>query len=127
MIVGIASLVLGSMLAKKPKRAPLEEPTDGDLPWFLTVEEDQWNRILVDLSEGIEKSKTKEKEWSCYLITFTDEESGETFEKHEVPFWAMKAFHAAIKSAYDDGDEDIILKYKRTVKGKVNTATFRGV
>ncbi len=112
-------------MAKKSSKRTLEAPDDGDLPWFLIVEEDEWHEIEIDLSVGIEKAKTEEKGWSCYLIEFTDQETGETFEAAEVPFWAMKAFFKAVQDDYNNGNATTQLKYKRTSDGKINKATFR--
>ncbi len=94
-----------------------DAPT-GDLPLLLTLEEDRWHEIEVDLST-VETAKT-EKGWSCYLATINGE------EESEIPFWAMKEFYEFASTLPKKKQEKTIeIRYRRTLDGKKNTAEFK--
>jgi len=94
-----------------------DAPT-GDLPLLLTLEEDQWHEIEVDL-DTVETAKT-EKGWSCYLATINGEEEA------EIPFWAMKPFYEFVSGLpKKQQNKTIEIRYRRTLSGKKNEAEFK--
>ena len=90
----------------------------GDLPLLLTLEEDTWHEIEVDL-DTVEPSKT-EKGWSCYLATINGEADS------EIPFWAMKPFYDFVSGLSKKVQTKTIeIRYRRTLSGKKNEAEFK--
>lgn len=90
----------------------------GDLPLLLTLEEDEWHEIEVDL-KSVEPSKT-EKGWSCYVATINGDEDA------EIPFWAMKPFYEFVSGlSKKEQTKTIEIRYRRTLDGKKNTAQFK--
>jgi len=97
-----------------------KEPSNGDLPYLLTLEEGEKHEIEIDLDTFGEPVKDggPDGDWSCYRVTIDEEEDS------EVPFWAMKAFYAALPDTWDEGDT-VTLIYKRKEKNGKNTASFQ--
>ncbi len=94
-----------------------DAPT-GDLPLLLTLEEDEWHEIEVDLST-VTPAET-EKGWSCYLATINGE------KKSEIPFWAMSPFYDFVAGLSKKNQEKTLeIRYRRTLNGKKNTAEFK--
>lgn len=99
---------------------------------MLSVSDGNWHPIEIDLEDNdllepqkIPSPTDEKKTWSCYNVNMSID--GGEFEEHEIPFWAMKPFHEAVKEAWEANEETSLeLLYKREVDGKVNTATFRG-
>ncbi len=103
----------------------LEEPDSG-APLLMLVKEGKWVDVVVDLDD-IEKKKDAgpQKEWSCYRTAFL-EVDGEEDEGGEIPFWAMKTFHAFYNELPKKKQVGMLtVEYKRTVKGDNNTASWR--
>jgi len=101
----------------------LEAPSNTDLPWMVTAEEDDWITFAVK-QQTLEKTKN-EKGWSCYTGEMKDiDMKGIEDGDHEVPFWAMDAFF----DAYTEADNEKgwqQYKFKRSTDKKGNTASFR--
>lgn len=90
----------------------------GDLPLLLTLEEDKWHEIEVDL-DTVEPAKT-EKGWSCYLAAINGDPEA------EIPFWAMKAFFEFVSGLpKKQQTKTLEIRYRRTLDGKKNSAEFK--
>jgi len=90
---------------------------------LLTLEEDKWHELKMDL-DTLDDDGTvtvKGKDWSCYWIDIDG-------EKTEIPFWAMDPF----ADFYDElstkvQKQEIVVEYRRSEDRKgLNTAEFRG-
>ncbi len=90
----------------------------GDLPLLLTLDEDEWHTIEVDL-DSVEPTKT-EKGWSCYVATINGTEDA------EIPFWAMKPFYEFVSGLPKKlQSKTLEIRYRRTLTGKKNEAEFK--
>ncbi len=96
-------------------------PSSG-LPLLMTIEEDSWTDIRVDLSTL--RDGTNDRDWNCYFATVSIDD--EEVEDSEIPFWAMKSFfewYSALPKKARDKVVDLEFR-RKIVKGK-NQAEFR--
>lgn len=109
-----------------------EEDEDVELPWLVKAEEDEEYTFIIDV-DSVTKAKN-EKKWSCYMVKMTDildskDKQHEEDGKHEIPFWAMKAFKAAVAIGMTDVEDDDVgylpMTYSRIEGKKGNKAVFR--
>lgn len=96
------------------------------LPLLLSLAEDEWHTLEIDMDtlDDDATTKAKGKDWPCYLVDIEMDETQHGEE--EIPFWAMTSF-ADIYDALTSKQQKkvILLKYRRTKEGNVNTAEFK--
>ncbi len=91
----------------------IEKPKSSMMPWMAAAEEDKWITFEVK-HESVDEHKDagpKEK-WTCYRGDMKKISDGTKAGIHEVPFWAMEAFHEVTDGCDENGWHKY--KYKRT-------------
>lgn len=93
-----------------------------DGPFMAFCEAHQKHRIVVQPA-SIELGKN-DRGWRCLFVEM-DHPDSESFERTEIPFWAIDAFLKALATA-DEDDDEIEMTYNRMFgeDGK-NNAFFR--
>ncbi len=105
--------------------------TGGDMPWFGGTELEVWTALSVK-PHTMEHAKDAgpDGKWSCIrLMADVGEESDGSeagFSEHEIPFWAMASFLAALEDA-NDTDAIVEMLYKRKRSGTKNIAHWKVV
>lgn len=99
-----------------------DEPEGSDLPWILTIEEDEWTDFDVEVATVVQHHDAGPKEkWSCYRLTVSV--AGEEMQT-EIPFHAMRDFYDACTSKKEKKGW-IEMEARRSRKGEKTVLKFR--
>ncbi len=115
--IEIVLLFLALVLAFK-------RPSQGNLPFLVKAEVDEWIRFEVETDTVIETKN--DKEWNCYAAKFRKiRQDGNVLAEdggHEIPFWAMGEFYATVGAL--DGWQSIRARVSKSVDG-IRTVEMR--